>query len=67
MEKGSITDCGNSQNCVEVCPKSIKLMTYPAQLNRDVNNSGSQKYFRQLSKKLSGQSAKVGCPDFLFQ
>ena len=37
MEKGGITSCGNSQNCVEVCPKSIKLTTYLAQLNRDVN------------------------------
>ena len=37
MEKGGITSCGNSQNCVRVCPKDIKLTTYLAQLNRDVN------------------------------
>jgi succinate dehydrogenase / fumarate reductase iron-sulfur subunit len=25
MEEGGIADCGNSQNCVEVCPKEIPL------------------------------------------
>ena len=37
MQKGGITSCGNSQNCVRACPKNIKLTTYLAQLNRDVN------------------------------
>lgn len=37
MQKGGITSCGNSQNCVKACPKGIKLTTYLAQLNRDVN------------------------------
>ena len=37
MQKGGITSCGNSQNCVKACPKNIKLTTYLAQLNRDVN------------------------------
>lgn len=37
MEKGGITSCGNSQNCVRACPKTLKLTEYIAQLNRDVN------------------------------
>ena len=31
---GGIVDCGNAQNCVEVCPKSIPLTTSIADLNR---------------------------------
>ena len=34
MKSGGITSCGNSQNCVEVCPKSIPLTTSIADLNR---------------------------------
>ncbi len=45
MEKGGITSCGNSQNCVEVCPKNIKLTTYLAQLNRDVNKQALKNIF----------------------
>lgn len=45
MEKGGITSCGNSQNCVEVCPKHIKLTTYLAQLNRDVNKQALRNIF----------------------
>lgn len=45
MDKGGITSCGNSQNCVEVCPKSIKLTTYLAQLNRDVNKQAIKNIF----------------------
>ena len=37
MDKGGISNCGNSQNCVQACPKDIKLTDYIAQLNRDVN------------------------------
>ena len=45
MEKGGITSCGNSQNCVEACPKHIKLTTYLAQLNRDVNKQALKNIF----------------------
>ncbi len=45
MEKGGITSCGNSQNCVEACPKEIKLTTYLAQLNRDVNKQALKNIF----------------------
>lgn len=35
MGEGGITDCGNSQNCVQSCPKGIPLTTSIAALNRD--------------------------------
>lgn len=34
MTEGGITDCGNSQNCVQVCPKGIPLTTSIAAMNR---------------------------------
>ena len=27
LDDGGVQDCGNSQNCVEVCPKEIPLTT----------------------------------------
>lgn len=36
MEKGGISDCGNAQNCVRVCPKSIPLTDSIAAISRDV-------------------------------
>lgn len=35
MGDGGITECGNAQNCVKVCPQSVPLTTAIAQLNRD--------------------------------
>jgi succinate dehydrogenase / fumarate reductase iron-sulfur subunit len=32
---GGVVDCGNSQNCVKVCPKDIPLTTSIAQAGRD--------------------------------
>lgn len=40
MGPGGITDCGNAQNCVEVCPKEIPLTSILAALNRDVTVHG---------------------------
>ena len=37
MEKGGITDCGNAQNCVEVCPKDIPLTDSIAVIGREVS------------------------------
>ena len=34
MEEGGITDCGNAQNCVKVCPKDIPLTDAIARLGR---------------------------------
>ncbi|ADI39121.1 succinate dehydrogenase iron-sulfur subunit [Waddlia chondrophila] len=36
MEKGGISDCGNAQNCVRVCPKKIPLTDAIAAIGRDV-------------------------------
>lgn len=36
MEDGGISDCGNAQNCVEVCPKNIPLTDSIAAVGRDV-------------------------------
>ena len=34
MGPGGITDCGNAQNCIEVCPKDIPLTDAIAKLGR---------------------------------
>lgn len=36
MGEGGIQECGNSQNCVQVCPKGIALTTSIAAMNRQV-------------------------------
>jgi succinate dehydrogenase / fumarate reductase iron-sulfur subunit len=34
MGEGGIADCGNAQNCVEICPKEIPLTTTIGELGR---------------------------------
>lgn len=36
MQEGGISDCGNAQNCVKVCPKKIPLTDAIAAVGRDV-------------------------------
>lgn len=36
MEEGGISDCGNDQNCVKVCPKNIPLTDSIAAISREV-------------------------------
>ncbi len=36
MEEGGISDCGNAQNCVQVCPKNIPLTESIAAMGREV-------------------------------
>lgn len=36
MEEGGISDCGNNQNCVKVCPRNIALTDSIAAISRDV-------------------------------
>ncbi|MDI3256526.1 MAG: succinate dehydrogenase iron-sulfur subunit [Kyrpidia sp.] len=38
MGEGGIHECGNAQNCVQVCPKGIPLTTSIAAVNREVNS-----------------------------
>lgn len=36
MKEGGISDCGNAQNCVKVCPKDVPLTDAIAAIGRDV-------------------------------
>ncbi|WP_226036491.1 succinate dehydrogenase iron-sulfur subunit [Aquibacillus saliphilus] len=45
MEDGGISGCGNSQNCVQVCPKGIPLTTSIAAMNRDTNLQSFKNFF----------------------
>ena len=36
MAEGGLSDCGNAQNCVRVCPKEIPLTTAIGELGREV-------------------------------
>jgi succinate dehydrogenase / fumarate reductase, iron-sulfur subunit len=45
MGEGGITSCGNSQNCVEVCPKGIPLTTSIAHLNRQTTIQSFKNFF----------------------
>ncbi|MDL4840612.1 succinate dehydrogenase iron-sulfur subunit [Aquibacillus rhizosphaerae] len=45
MEEGGLAGCGNSQNCVQVCPKGIPLTTSIAALNRDTNIQSFKNFF----------------------
>ena len=40
-----ITGCGNAQNCVKVCPKSVPLTQAIAQINRDTTVYKIKKWF----------------------
>ncbi len=45
MGKGGIMDCGNAQNCVEVCPKEIPLTDAIAKLSRRSTKQMFKKLF----------------------
>lgn len=45
MEDGGISGCGNSQNCVQVCPKGIPLTTSIAAMNRATNIQMFKNFF----------------------
>ncbi|WP_366921955.1 succinate dehydrogenase iron-sulfur subunit [Metallumcola ferriviriculae] len=47
MGVGGITDCGNSQNCVQVCPKDIPLTTSIADLNKDTTIHGIKRFLNK--------------------
>jgi succinate dehydrogenase / fumarate reductase, iron-sulfur subunit len=44
-DKGGAADCGNSQNCVQACPKQIPLTTSIARAKRDTTIHGLKKMF----------------------
>jgi len=45
MAEGGIDDCGNAQNCVRACPKSIPLTTAIAEMFRACTLHGLKKLF----------------------
>jgi succinate dehydrogenase / fumarate reductase iron-sulfur subunit len=45
MSPGGIQDCGNSQNCVMVCPKAIPLTTSIGRAGRATTLHGLKKIF----------------------
>ncbi|MFP7478039.1 succinate dehydrogenase iron-sulfur subunit [Terribacillus saccharophilus] len=45
MGEGGIGSCGNSQNCVQVCPKGIPLTTSIAEMNRATNIQSFKNFF----------------------
>lgn len=45
MGDGGLANCGNSQNCVQVCPKGIPLTTSIAALNRDTFIQSLKNFF----------------------
>ncbi|MEQ6375733.1 succinate dehydrogenase iron-sulfur subunit [Bacillaceae bacterium S4-13-56] len=45
MGDGGLANCGNSQNCVQSCPKGIPLTTSIAALNRDASIQSFRNFF----------------------
>ena len=45
MGEGGITDCGNAQNCVKVCPKEIPLLESIAAVQRQATVYSLKKFF----------------------
>lgn len=46
-EKGGIFECGNSQNCVRSCPKSIELTTSIAEIKKEVTWHAVKNMFKK--------------------
>lgn len=44
MGEGGIQECGNSQNCVQACPKGIPLTTSIAAMNRETTKYAIKKF-----------------------
>lgn len=51
MGPGGITDCGNSQNCVKVCPKELPLLDAIAKLGRQTTVHAVKQFFTGKTKK----------------
>jgi len=47
MAPGGVSDCGNAQNCVKVCPKGIPLTESIAAIGRAVTIHGLTSFFRR--------------------
>jgi succinate dehydrogenase / fumarate reductase, iron-sulfur subunit len=47
MGPGGIADCGNAQNCVQVCPKNIPLTQSISEMGWETIRYGVQRFFRK--------------------
>lgn len=47
MEPGGVSDCGNAQNCVKVCPKNIPLTESIAAMGRAVAIHSVKRWFQK--------------------
>jgi succinate dehydrogenase / fumarate reductase, iron-sulfur subunit len=47
METGGIAECGNAQNCVKVCPKSVPLTEAIARANRALTVYAVRRWFER--------------------
>lgn len=45
MEDGGLQGCGNSQNCVQVCPKGIPITTSIAAVNWSATVQSFRRFF----------------------
>lgn len=45
MEPGGITECGNAQNCVKVCPKEVPITWAIGKVGRDTTIEAIKKWF----------------------
>ena len=50
MEEGGISECGNAQNCVQVCPKEIPLTESIAVVGREVTSQALKDIFSTSDK-----------------
>jgi len=46
MNSGGVSDCGNAQNCVKVCPKGVPLTESIATIGRQVTVHAIKQFFR---------------------
>jgi succinate dehydrogenase / fumarate reductase, iron-sulfur subunit len=51
MAEGGISDCGNAQNCVQVCPKEIPLTESIAAIGRDVSTQAAKDFFSSADRE----------------
>jgi succinate dehydrogenase / fumarate reductase, iron-sulfur subunit len=47
MGEGGVFDCGNSQNCVQVCPKEVPLTTSLAEMMKLATKQSLLKWFKR--------------------
>jgi succinate dehydrogenase / fumarate reductase iron-sulfur subunit len=58
MEEGGVSDCGNAQNCVEVCPKNIPLTESIALMGKEVTKQAVRDFFSVPDAYPSAASSK---------